>query len=106
MYQCVNCGETFDSPKEVYDFTSEFWGAPARHTTCVCPYCESDEIDEMDKCIICGEWITPGEEVCENCHELIKDIADDIRGKARYVSLKYKLNYNEFMNQLIEELDK
>lgn len=106
MYLCANCGEMFDSPNEVNDFVSEYWGAPVTHTTCVCPSCGSDEFDEMEKCLICrNEWVAPGEELCECCHDLIKDIGDDIRAKARYVSLKYKLDYKEFMNHLIDELE-
>lgn len=106
MYQCTNCGQMFDSPKEVTDFYSEYWGTPARHTTTVCPYCESDEFDEMDKCEICGEYIAPGEELCENCRELIHDIGDDIRGKARYITLLHKLDYDAFIEHLVNDLDK
>lgn len=104
MYLCANCGRMFDSPEEVEDFTSEFWGATVRHFTTVCPNCGSDDFDEMDKCDVCGEEIAPGEDLCENCRDLIRDISDDIKAKARYVSLKYKLNYTEFMEHLIEEL--
>ena len=105
MYICMNCQAMFDSPNEVEDFTSEFWGARVRHMTSVCPNCGSDDFDEMDKCEICGEDINPGEELCENCRGLIKDIADEIRGKARYMTLRYKLKYDEFMDHLIRELD-
>lgn len=106
MYQCMNCGQTFDSPKTVTDFYSEYWGAPARHTTTVCPYCESDDFDEMDTCEICNEYIPPGEELCDNCRELIHDIGDDIRAKSRYISLKYKLDYEKFISHLIDDLDR
>lgn len=105
MYKCMNCQQMFDSPNCVLDSVSEYWGATAHHYTSVCPFCASDEYEEMDKCEVCGEWIDPGEEICENCHELIKDIADDIRAKARYMTLRYKLKYNEFINHLIKELD-
>jgi len=105
MYICERCRETFDFPNVETDFTSEYFGAIVSHKIGVCPYCGSDEIGEMDKCEICGEWIAPGEELCECCHDLIKDIGDDIRAKARYVSLKYKLDYKEFMNHLIDELE-
>lgn len=104
MYQCMNCGQMFVSPNIENDFTSEYWGATVTHTTSVCPYCGSDEFDEMDKCDICGEYIAPGEGLCDNCHTLIRDVADDIRGKARYLSLLHGLNYDEFMSHLAEEL--
>lgn len=105
MFRCQNCGQMFDSPNCVLDFDSEYWGATVHHYTSVCPCCGSDEYDEMGKCEVCGEWIDPGEGLCDNCRELIKDIADDIRGRARYVSLRYKLNYAEFISQLIQDLD-
>lgn len=106
MYICENCQQTFDSPNETEDFTSECWGTPVRHMTCVCPYCGSGEFEEMDRCEMCGEYINPGEEICENCRDLIDDIAGDIRSKARYMTLRYQLNYNEFISHLIEELDR
>lgn len=105
MYICENCQQMFDSPNAVLDSDSEYWGANVHHYTSVCPNCGSDEFEEMDKCDVCGEWINPGEELCENCRELIKDIADDIRAKGRYMTLRYKLKYNEFMDHLIRELD-
>ena len=106
MYLCANCGRTFDSPDEVADFTSEYFGATVTHTTTVCPSCGSDDFDEMDKCEVCGEEIAPGEELCENCRELIRDCAEDVRGRARYMTLRYNLKYNEFVTHLIEELDR
>ena len=104
MYLCANCGRMFDSPDEVEDFTSEYWGATVRHYTTVCPNCGSDDFDEMDKCQVCGNDIPPGEKICENCHDLIRDVADSIKGNARYISLRYNLNYNEFIENLMEEL--
>ena len=106
MYRCSRCGQTFDSPDTVVDFFSEAWGRQVKHYTSVCPNCGSDDFDEMDKCEICGEWISPGEDVCDNCAELIKDISEDIRGRVRYVSLRYKLKYDEFIEHLIKELNK
>ena len=106
MYLCANCGQMFDSPNIEEDFTSEFWGSTARHMASVCPNCGSDEFDEMDKCEVCGEWIDPGDELCEVCDGLIKEIADDIRGKARYTTDRFNLKYDEFISHLITELDK
>ena len=105
MYICMNCQTMFDSPDEVEDFTSEFWGARVRHMTSVCPNCGSDDFEEMDKCEVCGEWIDPGDELCDNCRGLIKDIADDIRKKARYTTDRFNLKYGEFISHLVTELD-
>ena len=104
MLKC-RCGTMFDSPDYVEDFSSEYFGRRVTHYMGVCPNCGSDDFEEMDKCEVCGEWIDPGEELCDNCRGLIKDIADEIRGKARYMTLRYKLKYDEFMDHLIRELD-
>lgn len=103
MLKC-RCGTMFDSPDYAEDFSSEYFGRRVTHYMGVCPSCGSDDYDEMDKCEICGEWIDPGEEVCECCKESIEDLASEIREKVR--DLTQKTNYNEFMSHLIEELDR
>lgn len=105
MYICERCQETFDFPNVETDFTSEYFGRPVNHKIGVCPYCGSEEIEEMDKCEVCGEWTDPGEELCDNCRGLIKDIADDIRKKARYTTDRFNLKYTEFISHLVTELD-
>lgn len=105
MYICTDCRQTFDSPNCVLDSYSEYWGAIAHHYKSVCPHCGSDDFEEMDKCEICGEWIDPGAELCDNCRDLIKSIANDIRAKARYTTDRFNLKYGEFINHLVTELD-
>lgn len=104
MFLCANCGQTFDSPKDVADFTSEYWGERVTHYTPACPYCGSDDFDRMRKCVVCGEDISPDERLCDNCRELIRDVADSIKSNARYLSLRYNLDYTEFIENLMEEL--
>ena len=105
MFKCMDCQRTFDSLNCVIDSYSEYWGYSTPHYKSVCPYCGGDDYEEMDKCEICGEWIDPGEELCDNCGELIKDIANDIRAKARYTTDRFNLKYSEFISHLITELD-
>ena len=104
MYICDNCKHIFEEPAEQYDFTSECWGAPVTHSVNVCPNCGSDEIDEMDKCDVCGEYIAPGEGVCDNCRGLIRDIVGYIRHRVNYTAMKYNLTYEELMYRIIEDL--
>ena len=104
MYFCNECKGTFEEPKETEDFTSEYWGAVVHHTTTVCPFCGSEEIDEMNKCDICGEYIAPGVCICENCQGLIHDIVNETRRKANYTALRFKLNFEELMYHIAEEL--
>lgn len=105
MYKC-QCGMMFDSPEYEKDFSSEYFGRQVTHYTGVCPNCGSDEFEEMDKCDVCGEWIDPGTEMCDCCRKFIEDLASDIRGKVREKTIVHKLKYNEFINHLIEELDR
>lgn len=104
MYRCSRCGQTFDSPDAVVDFYSEAWGRQVKHYTSVCPCCGSDDFDEMDRCKICGAWISPGEEICENCHDLVSDMTDSVRGRLREISITHKLNYEELLEAVIENL--
>lgn len=104
MYKCLNCGETFSSPDSVRDFESEYFGRTVTHYMNVCPSCGSDDFEEMDKCEICGEYIDAGSCLCENCKELIGDLASEIRGKVREKAIVHKLNYDEFIRYLEEEI--
>lgn len=104
MYICNRCSQTFGSLDKVYDFSSEAWGRTVDHYKSVCPNCGSDDYDEMDKCEICGEYIPPGEGICENCHDLVDDMTDAIRGRLRELAITHKLNYDELLEAVIENL--
>ena len=93
MFVCLECGEMFEEPLILYDNLGEFWGAPAQD-------CKSDQIDEADKCDICGEYIQAGY-ICEDCAE---DIQTRVREIKTYIK-NNKLNYDEYINYLIEELE-
>ena len=53
MYKCINCGRTFHDP-DIYHTTyeaeygvSDLFGNSHKLTIWRCPYCYSDEIDEV-----------------------------------------------------------
>lgn len=100
MFVCLECGEMFEEPLILYDNLGEFWGAPAQDAYGACPNCKSDQIDEADKCDICGEYIQAGY-ICEDCAE---DIQTRVREIKTYIK-NNKLNYDEYINYLIEELE-
>lgn len=100
MFYCYDCGEFFEEPKTLYEGHSELDEGPVWEAYGACPYCQSDRIDTAQTCDICGEYIVG--DICENCADLIKGKADDVR---ELIS-KYKLDQNEFINYLIEELEK
>ena len=106
MYKCSSCGAEFETPNSVPDFNSEYWGTRVTHYTGVCPSCGSDDYDEMDRCDICRTYIEAGTDLCENCKELVEDLAGSIKDSCRQKSIVHKLNYTEFLTHLIEELDK
>lgn len=104
MYKCENCGEEFEDPNNVEDFSSEYFGRMVTHYTNVCPCCGSDDFQEMDKCEICEEYIPAGEVICENCKELVDGFVSEIRGKAREKSIIHRLNFDELITQIAEGL--
>ena len=105
MYYCLDCGEMFEEPRTSSEQTGEFWGAPAWECFYSCPRCGSDEIDTADKCEMCGEWIPPDEELCDNCKEVLGATVDYIMDYIRTDAEAYRLNKKEFKQRLIEALD-
>lgn len=101
MFYCYYCGEFFEEPATKYDTHAELDEGPVWEAYGACPCCGSDQIDTAQTCDICGEYIASGN-VCENCNDFIKSKADDV---LELIS-KYKLDKDEFINYLIEELEK
>lgn len=48
-YRCNDCGLEFSRLKAVEESRGEFWGVPCSETLYVCPNCEGDDIDEIDR---------------------------------------------------------
>ena len=49
--RCYDCGEIFDEDDadSRSDFVGEFWGSPAYDTVAICPFCNSDELEEYEE---------------------------------------------------------
>ena len=59
---CNNCKRTFDSPGvRVDDVTSRGEG----YAYSICPYCESEEVEESHACPICSATIPASVDYCE-----------------------------------------
>lgn len=71
MFYCLDCGSTFEEPKEIRDIvvTDPF---PTGPIIGICPICKSTEILEMPKCDECGEDLLP-----ENVIELVSKQDDN-----------------------------
>jgi hypothetical protein len=47
MYRCRNCGNSFDTPKEIRERHGFTWGG--YETFYMCPYCRGDDFTEVDE---------------------------------------------------------
>lgn len=71
-YICNNCGAVVDTDKlrTVREEVGEYWGSPAYDSYGVCPCCGSEDLEEGEECVCCGE-VFPREEmygnVCLDC---------------------------------------
>lgn len=62
MFYCRNCKNEFEEPKICQTSYEEHYGCTHlfadTHTMTIeeCPYCKSDDFEEMKKCDNCGEY--------------------------------------------------
>lgn len=77
MYRCDDCGETFHTPEIIIEKYGEYHGVDAYGDRYVCPYCRSEEISEMRRCI-CGEYITQEEDFCPVCIDTAVECIDAV----------------------------
>jgi len=78
LYICKDCREIFSTPglqAEDHGWETDLGYVSAYEYYNVCPYCESDDIDEEDVCAMCGEafakdemdYNIDGDFVCKKC---------------------------------------
>ena len=70
--KCNECGTVFDMPDRIRENMGECFGFPAYEDRDVCPYCQSEDIEESIACKVCGE--ESEYEICEKC---IKELSTD-----------------------------
>lgn len=68
MFRCNDCGETFNTPSSLAEY-SEYFGATAVEMRPCCPFCKSDDIEGVKQCAVCGE--ISEYDICEECEKLI-----------------------------------
>lgn len=62
MYICNTCKSRFEEPNkesitfEDYYGVGNLFASRTRTTLDVCPYCDDDDIEELEKCEMCEEW--------------------------------------------------
>lgn len=72
MYFCHDCESEFEDPIVIRDFVGYYGSEPAYQRYAGCPYCKSDDVEEMQECYECGdhyldEDLTEG--LCGYCHQ-------------------------------------
>ena len=82
MYYCQNCGAEFERPDRCREDIGEYMGRTAYEDFYVCPSCGSDDVDEMMKCELCGEYVPAHKmaagvrrDVCEECCRELEEVA-------------------------------
>lgn len=99
MWICTDCKEEFSSPNQtVYEEPCEYWGAQVSETIVVqtCPYCGSEDIEEVQACQICGS-ATPSydKDFCEQCHR-------DFEGDLEQLKHDYKIDQDQLKDLITE----
>ena len=70
---CRECGEVFSQAdiKRVRHSDGDAWDE--------CPYCGSDELDDVEQCVVCGRWVAPEDIYHGVCKDCLMDKAEDAR---------------------------
>lgn len=100
MYICENCGETFEEPARIQEIHEELAERPSEYFE-VCPFCESDFIEEAVECSVCGSFIPESQakfNLCEKCENAALE-----KGTDMVTAFKKKL-HTEFTDNEIEYL--
>lgn len=74
MYLCNDCGEQFEAPATYIEAYTDGGNAVASEYGQRCPACRSEDIDELERCHLCGEY---AEELningcCEACENALR----------------------------------
>ena len=90
MYKCCDCGREFDELCKKTELIGEYLGTPAYEEYNACPYCESDETTELDRCA-CGGYKSITENYCNDCENFVNSVVNDfIDSVQQYLHISYK----------------
>lgn len=87
MYKCRDCKVYFDAPI-LKTYTSGEYGDT---TDCYCPWCGSENFEEVEECEGCGGWKKMNENVCISC--------------SSYARQKLAAFARNFSQAILEEMD-
>ena len=85
MIKCKECGQVFyeDESRVIRQEVGVWLGFPCYEELDTCPYCHSDDLwydydpppENAERCVICGDIIPEGRQVCPNCED--EEFEDD-----------------------------
>lgn len=106
MYYCNECNKVIEHdeliPKKIC-FETEFGvGSLFRdrhyHTVYHCPHCGSNDVEEAEKCQVCGEWFGLEQLNCDfYCEECAEDEANE---------MKFDCFVNKYSSEIMEGLSR
>ena len=47
MFRCNDCENEFYEPEIIKEYRGQFWGMPAYEDVYCCPFCQSDDYEEV-----------------------------------------------------------
>ena len=81
-YCCMECGNEFDEARVERQTYGEGCGYDLWEYVELCPECGSADIEESEKCVVCGEWHIKGDgAICSDCRGDIKLLWDELKEK-------------------------
>lgn len=99
---CNNCGRTFDEPARAHQMHYEV-DTMREESYSICPHCHSEEIEETDKCPVCGETIATTDDYCEDCNPLI---SAEVSVFIKDLQEAYNIDYTTALEWLTYEIER
>jgi DNA-directed RNA polymerase subunit RPC12/RpoP len=69
---CNNCGRSFDTPATAHQMHYEV-DTMREEAYQICPYCNSEEIEESSVCPVCGNEKALTDDYCDDCQASIHE---------------------------------
>lgn len=89
MYICIHCGHHFDEPHNRYN---RRW-SDSDDSQQYCPNCGSEDFEEAEKCVVCGEIVAENKIVGHVCRDCLKKYV------TRENAMKYALDCDQDVDE-------
>lgn len=99
---CNNCGRTFDEPARAHQMHYEV-DTMREESYSICPHCHSEEIEESNKCPVCGGIKRRTEDYCVPCSE---SISDNVGGYLLEMQRDFDIDYKTALEWLTYEIER